>query len=42
MQSRVIAYVDNQKQHHEQGTIWPSLEFLEDDDTEDDIKAQNS
>jgi putative transposase len=42
-QARVIAYVQNQKQHHAQETVWQSLESSEDDDTEeDDIKAQNS
>lgn len=27
--ARVVAYVDNQKTHHEQGSLWPKLERTE-------------
>src|SRR5437899_9093277 len=28
--ARVVAYVENQKKHHAEGTLWPSLERFDD------------
>ena len=33
--AKVIAYVDNQKQHHADGKLWMSLETLDEDFSED-------
>ena len=42
-QARVIAYVQNQKQHHSEGTVWQSLESSDEEDTEEDnVRTQNS
>lgn len=31
---RVIRYIENQKQHHSEGTVWPPLERLQDEASE--------